>query len=113
MPNQVLIWGHVDSDINERTTTTGKPVADFRINDGKGWYTVTCWGDSIPASQIPPRGSFVVVGGRLQNRSYEPADGGKKVTVTEITASTLTVPGAEESAAPRQPAASADPMFGD
>lgn len=111
MPNQVLIWGTVDSDVNERTTTGGKPVADFRINDGKGWFTVTCWGDSIPASQIPPRGSFVIVGGRLGNRSYEDKEGVKRV-VTEITASTLSVPG-EEPAAPRPAAAPADPLFAD
>lgn len=109
MANSVCIWGTVDSEINERETGTGKKVADFRINDGKGWYTVTCWGDSIPASQIPPRGSFVVVGGRLGNRSYENKDG-IKVVVTEITASTLTVPG--EDAAPRQ-AVPADPLFAD
>lgn len=95
MPNTVLIWGTVDSDINRRTTPQGKAVADFRINDGKGWQTVVCWEDL--SSQIPARGEFVIVSGRLQTRSYEAQDGGKRY-VTEIIASTLSTADSDEPA---------------
>lgn len=90
MGNLVVIDGTVDSINEPRTTTGGKPVTDFRINDGKGWFTVVCWEDL--ASQIPPVGAYVVVSGRLQTRSYD--KDGRKVYVTEVIAANLTVVGA-------------------
>ena len=107
MGNLVVLDGTVDSINEPRTTTGGKPVTDFRINDGKGWFTVVCWEDL--ASQIPPVGAYVVVSGRLQTRSYEAANNGGKRYVTEVVAATLTVVG--QSAAPTKPAGD-DDLFG-
>lgn len=104
MGNLVVLDGTVDSINEPRTTTGGKPVTDFRINDGKGWFTVVCWEDL--ASQIPPVGAYVVVSGRLQTRSYE-KDGSKRY-ITEVIAANLTVVGA----APAETKGGDDDLFG-
>jgi len=95
--NRVILSGPVDSDPEIRTTTTNnKTVGSFRIDTGKGWFTITAWEDL--AKDMPPKGTYVLVDGRLSTRSYD--KDGTKVYVTEVVASTIEVVGAVAAEAP-------------
>jgi single-stranded DNA-binding protein len=104
MPNFVFISGKIDSEVKRNNVPVDggtKPVANFRINDGKTWISVAAWG--ALAGQVGEQGAQVQVTGRLTTRSYD--KDGTKVYVTEVVASTIESIGA--------PAASADDdLFG-
>lgn len=103
MPNTIIIHGTIDSDVSVRNDIGERKstVAAFRINDGKGWFNVDCWDDL--AKRVPAKGTYVIVQGRLTNRSYE--KDGQKHIITTIVASTLDAVGAGTPAAVPSPAA--------
>ena len=84
MPTLIVLSGFVDSDIRI-ATPNGKKVAEFRVNTGDGWSSVVAWEEL--ADKVPPRGSHLVVHGRLRTRSYD--KNGVKVYVTEVIASVI------------------------
>ena len=118
MSTFVLATGTVDPESEVKTREVGedkKKVTNFRIATDPGWYTVDAWGDL--GQQVPAPGTFVIVTGRLNTRSFEGDNG--KVTLTSIVASSIQVPGI---AAPQKQlqtnsvtpkAADLDPMFAD
>lgn len=86
MPTLVVLSGIVDSDIRVATVgTPPKKVAEFRVNDGSTWISVKAW--EAVADKVPPRGSHVVVHGRLSTRSYD--KDGVKVYVVEVVAAMI------------------------
>lgn len=96
--NKVIELGRVTKDIQYRTTTTGKNVAQFtlavdrvpakgqtRQQAGADFFNVVAWGFNADfAAKYLVKGSQIVVEGRLSSRSYE--KNGQKVYVTEIVA---------------------------
>lgn len=94
MPNQHVIWGTIDSDITVRNVgQDNKKVAEFRINDGKTWITVVAWEGLAAKVEALAKGTYLIVGGRQQTRSYE--KDGQKRYATETVASTIDVIGAQ------------------
>lgn len=121
MPTIVIVTGHIDSEVTSRQVGDDqKTVANFRVNDGKGWVSIDAWGEL--AAKVPPKGAFVIVQGRLQTRSYDKDVNGTtvKMYATSVVASSIEVVGAQAPApqqqAPAAPrtAAQADPdLFSD
>lgn len=93
--NRVILGGTIDNEPEIRATSGGKSVASFRVNTGKGWFTVTAWEDL--AKDLPSKGTYVLVDGRLSTRSYEDKDK-RKVWVTEVVASSIETVGGDEPA---------------
>lgn len=89
--NKVILKGRLARDVDLRTTTTGKSVAQVNI-------AVDRWGKDQPADFIPlviwgqqaevfarymSKGREVLVEGRMQVRSYDDKSGNKRY-VTEV-----------------------------
>ena len=94
--NQVTIVGNVTDDPELRFTPAGAAVANFtvavnkrfRTQDGQwedkleGFFRCSCWRDMAEnVAQSFTKGTRVVVVGRLQQRSWEDSDGGKRSTI--------------------------------
>lgn len=93
--NRVLIVGNLTKDPELRQTTSGIPVANFRIaasrrfKDGAGmrkedvcYVGVVTWQRLAEAcGQYLHKGSAVLVEGELQSRSWETPDGNKRSMV--------------------------------
>jgi single-strand DNA-binding protein len=95
----ITITGNLTDDPELRYTPSGAAVATFRIastprhldkatgewKDGEPLFlTCTLWRDSAEnAAQSLPRGTRVIVTGRLRSRSYETREGEKR-TVIEL-----------------------------
>lgn len=85
--NTVTIVGNVTEEPNLRFTASGKPVAAFTVAANRKWdggeattfARVTAW-DSLGenAAESLPKGARVVVLGRLDENSYETAEGDKR-----------------------------------
>ena len=108
MPTLVVLSGFIDSDVNVRNVgTPTKKVADFRVNTGDGWTSVTAWEDV--ADKVPPKGAHLIVHGRLRTRTYDKTVGSEtvKMYATEVVASQIEQLGAPAA----EPAA--DDLFGD
>jgi single-strand DNA-binding protein len=97
--NQVVLVGNLTDDPQLRYTKSGRAVANFTVavshrehHNGRsqdvtdGFFAVTCWRDLAEhAAESFKKGSRVLVGGRLIQRSWETEDGSKRTSV-EITA---------------------------
>ena len=97
--NKVFLIGRLGSDPEIRYTTSGAPVANFRIatseswtgKDGKKeerteWHKIVAWGKlGELCGEYLNKGRRVFVEGRLQTRNYDDKDGVKKY-ITEIVA---------------------------
>jgi single-strand DNA-binding protein len=100
----ITLAGNLVADPELRYTTTGVPVANFRVastaryKGPEGWQdgdtlflTVNAWRDLAEhVAESAGKGTRVIVTGRLRQRTYEPKDGGQ-VTVTEIEATDVGV----------------------
>jgi single-stranded DNA-binding protein len=81
MPTLVVVTGFIDSDVQHKTVgQDSKKVAEFSVNDGRGWVRCVAWQEQADA--VPAKGTQLIVHGRLQTRSYE-KDGSKRY-VTEV-----------------------------
>lgn len=94
-----MLIGNLGSDPELRYTSTGVPVATFRIatnetwRDADGniqerteWHTIVVWRRLAElANELLKKGSKVYVEGRLQTRTYEDKNGIRK-SITEIVA---------------------------
>lgn len=98
MVNKVFLLGRLGQDPEVRSLPSGQPVTSFRMatnrrwRDREGnrqeqteWHSVVCFGRQAEvAGQYLTKGKQVFVEGRLQTRSWEDRDSGKKMYRTEI-----------------------------
>lgn len=95
--NKVILVGHLASDVDSRTTSSGIATCTFRLatqrrvanKDGAreaDFHTIVCWrGLAENCARYLNKGNRVAVEGQIQNRSYDAQDGTKRY-VTEIIA---------------------------
>ena len=90
--NKVLLIGNLTRDLDLKYLSSGVPVASFGLavnrtyTDGNGekqedpcFVDVTCWSRLAEVSaEYLKKGKSVFIEGRLQYRSWEAEDGGKK-----------------------------------
>jgi single-strand DNA-binding protein len=123
--NTVTLVGNVTDDPELRFTPSGAAVANFTVAvnrryknaDGQwedkldGFFRCNCWRDMAEhVAESLTKGTRIVVTGRLQQRSWEDQDGGKRsafeIQVDEVGPSlrwaTATVQKTERTSAPRQ-----------
>jgi single-strand DNA-binding protein len=100
--NKVLISGRLTRDAEVRYTPAGSPVSTlpvainrrYKSQDGEWrseatYVNVVAW-DKLAerAGQMAKKGAAVMIEGRLQSRSYEASDGGRR-SVLEVRAERL------------------------
>ena len=105
--NRVILIGNLGQDPELRFTQSGQGVMSIRMattesyfdNNSKErkerteWHTVVVWGKRGEAlNKILSKGSRICVEGRLQTRSWEGKDGGKRYT-TEVNATNVVLLG--------------------
>ncbi len=101
MLNKIFLMGRLVADPELKQTTTGLPVATFRIavdRDRKNketgerdadFVTIVAWRSTAEfVSRYFTKGRMVVVEGRLQIRPYTDRDGNKR-SATEVVADTV------------------------
>lgn len=85
--NFVILKGRLGRDPEMRTTNSGKVVVNFtlatdiKINGEKQttWHNITVWGKMGEIMyKYLKKGREILLDGRIQNRSYEDAEGNKK-----------------------------------
>lgn len=98
--NTVCLVGRVASEIEGRTTTTGKNVSTFRIavhkrikpTDGSpdsDFFNVVAWGSTADfADNYLSKGRLISLEGRLQSRKYTTNEGSNR-EVVEIVAESV------------------------
>ena len=96
--NQVILMGRLTRDPEQRTTTTGKIIANFSIavdrggqDDAADFFEVTAWeklGELV--MQYLGKGRRVLVQGRLRQDSWDDKETGKKRSRVEVTATDVT-----------------------
>ena len=108
--NRVQLIGHLGNAPETKTTEKGKKLVKFSIatdesyknSEGEKiketqWHNITVWGKLADiAEKYLVKGSHVVIGGKLINRSYDDKEGGKKY-FTEIFVSDLLMIGKKAS----------------
>jgi single-strand DNA-binding protein len=122
--NTVTLVGNVTDDPELRFTPSGAAVANFTVAvnrryknaDGQwedkldGFFRCNCWRDMAEhVAESLTKGTRIVVTGRLQQRSWEDQDGGKRsaieIQVDEVGPSlrwaTATVQKSERTSSPR------------
>ncbi len=100
--NRVQLIGHLGADPELKTLDSGTKVARIRIATNESykmangewkeetmWHSVTAWEKLAErATQQFHKGSYIMIEGKLINRSYIDASGNKKF-LTEIRASNI------------------------
>lgn len=96
--NQVILMGRLTRDPEQRTTTTGKIIANFSIavdrggqDDAADFFEITAWeklGELV--MQYLGKGRRVLVQGRLRQDSWDDKETGKKRSRVEVTATDVT-----------------------
>jgi len=90
--NKVFLLGRVATDPELRSTPTGQPVCSFRMvtnqifTDSSGqkrekpqFHNIVLWRRLAEiASQYLTKGALVLIEGRIENRSWQDAQGNKK-----------------------------------
>lgn len=101
MMNRAVLVGRVVRDPELRkTTTSGTPVAAFtlavdnRVRAGgertTSFIPCTCWSQTAEiVKEYVKKGSLIGIDGRIHQRSYT-ANDGRKVSVVEVVADTVT-----------------------
>lgn len=94
--NQVILLGRLTRDVELRTTTTGKNVAELSLavdrgNDEADFFDVVAWDKTAELlSQYTQKGSKVLVQGRLRQESWDDKETGKKRSKVVVTAFDVT-----------------------
>lgn len=120
MINKVILVGHLGQDPEVRSMPSGQPVTSFRMatnrkwtdRDGNKqeqteWHSIVCFGRQAEiAGQYLTKGKQVFVEGRLQTRSWEDKETGKKMYRTEIVCNNFQMLGGRSGyeSAPQAPA---------
>ena len=137
--NRVTLIGNLGQEPELRVTQGGQAILNLRIattesfvnrdrerQERTEWHTVVMWGKRGEAlSKFLSKGSRICVEGRLQTRSWEAQDGGRRYT-TEVVATNILLlgtragggGGARDEGAPPpsdryQPAGTRDDAFDD
>jgi single-strand DNA-binding protein len=99
--NTVTIIGNVTREPELRFTPSGQANTRFGVAVNRRWqdrssgewqeatsfFDVVCWRELAEnVSESLPKGARVLVTGRLEQRTYEPREGGDKRSVVEIIA---------------------------
>jgi single-strand DNA-binding protein len=98
MVNKVILIGNLGRDPEMRSTQGGQPIASFSVatsrkfkdRDGNRqeqteWHNIVCFGRQAEiAGQYLTKGKKIYVEGRLQTRSWDDKETGKKQYKTEI-----------------------------
>ncbi|NTV98020.1 MAG: single-stranded DNA-binding protein [Chlorobiaceae bacterium] len=112
--NKVMLIGHLGSDPELRTTTSGQSVVNFTVatnenfKDGSGnmqerteWHRIVVWGKLAEiCSQYLKKGRQVYIEGRLQTRSWDDSKSGEKKYATEIVCTDMQMLGGREQGGP-------------
>lgn len=107
--NRVQLIGHLGNAPETKTTETGKKQVKFSIATSESyknsegekvtetqWHNLTVWGKLADiAEKYLAKGSQVVIGGKLINRSYDDKEGVKKY-ITEVFVSDLVLVGSKK-----------------
>ena len=96
--NQVILMGRLTRDPEQRSTSTGKTIANFSIavdrggqDDAADFFDITAWeklGELV--MQYLGKGRRVLVQGRLRQDSWDDKETGKKRSRVEVTATDVT-----------------------
>lgn len=98
MVNKVILVGNLGRDPESRALPSGQPVTNFslatsrRYKDREGnrkdeteWHNIVCFGKQAEiAAQYLTKGKMIFVEGRIQTRSWDDKESGKKQYRTEI-----------------------------
>lgn len=99
MSSYVTLVGNVGGDPDLRYTPNGTAVVKFGLavnrrwqnkqtqqwEESTSWFNVVCWRDlGENVASTVTKGSRVIVTGRLEQRSWEAQDGGKRSTVEVV-----------------------------
>ncbi len=100
--NKVILIGRLTQDPEARTTPSGQNVTTVNMATNRVWndtsgrkeatefHRVVAWGKlGDIASNYLKKGALVMIEGRLQTRSWDDKDSGKKRYMTEIIAENL------------------------
>lgn len=119
--NKVQIIGNVASNPDVRQTSSGTMVATLGVATNRVWkdktgqkhddvefHNICCWGRLAEiAGQWLRKGQKVYFEGRLQTRSWEDQNGGKKRYKTEIVAEQMIILSKQKISSPRGTSSSA------
>lgn len=91
--NKVMLIGNLAAEPELKQTASGKYTTEIRLgvnrrgrDAGCDWLTVVCWQTTAETvCKYLHKGEKIAVSGRLQSRTYEAKDGGKRY-VTEVVA---------------------------
>lgn len=119
--NNVTLMGRICSEIDNRTTTSGKSVANFRIavdrsyskngNKEADFITIVCWeGTADFVSKYFSKGSMIALRGEIQTRNYEDNNGNKR-TAFEVVAKEVSFCGGKNETSPVAAPATATPTY--
>ena len=111
MLNKVTLIGNLGQDPELKSLDGGNTVATFSLatsnrwkdKDGNRqeateWHNIVCWGRQAEvAGEYLTKGKQVYVEGRLQTRSWDDKDSGKKVYRTEVVCSNFQMLGRKDS----------------
>lgn len=113
--NRVQLIGHLGADPEMKTLENGAKVAHLRIATNESyklasgewkeqtmWHNISAWEKLAErATEQFHKGSYIMLEGKLMNRSYTDASGNKKY-YTEVRAHSITL--LDKKNAPAQPA---------
>jgi len=102
--NRAEIIGNITNDIEVRYTPNGAAVASFGVatnrsyKQGDDWkdetnfHNVVAWANKAESlAKFAKKGTRVFISGRMQTRSWEDAESGKKMYKTEIVADEISL----------------------
>lgn len=105
--NQVVLLGRLTRDVEVRSTTTGKSIAELSLavdrgNDEADFFDVTAW-DKLAEllQQYTQKGSKVLVQGRIRQETWDDKETGKKRSKVVVVATDVTFLDAKGDSAPR------------
>lgn len=121
MINNVILMGRICSDVDSRTTTSGKSVCNFRIavdrayskgdNKQTDFITICAWEQTSDfISRYFSKGSMIALRGEIQTRNYEDNNGNKR-TAFEVLAREVSFCGGKNEASPTPAQATATPTY--
>ena len=101
--NKVMLIGNLGADPEVRHTSSGLPVATFRMatswsrsndsgqrEENTEWHNIVAWRRLAEiCQQYLKKGSKVYIEGRIQTRSWDDASTGQKKYMTEIVANEM------------------------
>ena len=108
--NKVMLIGNLGVDPEVRHTSSGVPVANFRMATSRSWSTDggrteerTEWHNIVAwrrlaeiCQQYLKKGSKVYIEGRIETRSWDDASTGQKKYMTEIIADRIQLLGSRD-----------------